>query len=84
MTRGKTTPKEIEAALTEFAAAETLPDGAPNPYRGLRHVRLIESLQASARVEIDGPEGTPLKAYKGDSNHCYEIWRCQMANRWRR
>ena len=75
VTRGKTTPKEIEAALTEFAATETLPDGSANPYRGLRHVRLIESLQASARVEIDGPDGRPLKAYKGDSNHCYEIWR---------
>ena len=36
---------------------------------------MIEKLQASARVEIDGPNGKPLKAYKGDSNHCFEIWR---------
>lgn len=21
------------------------------------------------------PDGGPLKAYKGDSNHCYELWR---------
>ncbi|WJY21525.1 type II CRISPR RNA-guided endonuclease Cas9 [Fontisubflavum oceani] len=72
VTRGKTTPKEIEAALVAFASAETLPDGKDNPYRGLRHVRLIESLQASARVV---PSSQPFKAYKGDSNHCFEIWR---------
>ncbi len=75
VTRGKTTPKEIEATLVEFAQAERLPDNSLNPYRGLRHVRLVESLQASARVEITDANGTPLKAYKGDSNHCYEIWR---------
>lgn len=75
MTRGKTTPKEIEAALTAFAMSETLPDGKPNPYHGIRHVRLIESLQSSARVEVAGRHGTPFKAYKRDSNHCYEIWR---------
>ena len=74
VTEGKRTEKEIEAALSDFAAAEKLPDGSRNPYRGLRRVRLIESLQRSARVEINGPDGSPQKAYKGDSNRCFEIW----------
>ncbi|MBC7147605.1 MAG: type II CRISPR RNA-guided endonuclease Cas9, partial [Thioclava marina] len=48
----------------------------PGPYQGIRRVRLIESLQQSARVEVGQDErGAPLKAYKGDSNHCYELWR---------
>lgn len=75
VTDGKETQKEIEAALTGFAASERLPNGKYNPYRGIRHVRLIESLQSSARVEIGDGAGEPYKAYKGDSNHCYEIWR---------
>ena len=67
-TRGKN-DKAFEAALREFA-------GKPGRYQGLRRVRLIETLQQSARVEIGTrPDGTPLKAYKGDSNHCYELWR---------
>ena len=72
---GKETPKETEAALAEFAASERLSNGKYNPYRGIRHVRLIESLQSSARVEIKDGTGEPYKAYKGDSNYCYEIWR---------
>ncbi|WP_224815965.1 type II CRISPR RNA-guided endonuclease Cas9 [Hasllibacter sp. MH4015] len=67
-TRGKD-GKEFEAALRAFALT-------PGPYQGLRRVRLIETLQESARVEIGArPQGGPLKAYKGDSNHCYELWR---------
>ena len=66
--------KEFEKALSDFATAARLPDGSPNPYRGLRRVRLEESLQSSARIEIPNQTGKPFKAYKGDSNHCYEIW----------
>lgn len=67
-TKGKE-GKAFEAALRDFAAK-------PGPYQGLRRVRLIETLQESARVEIGSrPDGGPLKAYKGDSNHCYELWR---------
>lgn len=58
--------KAFEQALRDFAAK-------PGPYQGLRRVRLIENLQSSARVEVPGDR--PFKAYKGDSNHCYEIWR---------
>ena len=75
VTASKDTPKEIEAALAEFAASVKLSNGKHNPYQGIRHVRLIESLQSSARVEIKNKDGTPYKAYKGDSNHCYEIWK---------
>jgi len=60
--------KAFEAALGDFAAR-------PGPYQGIRRVRLTESLQASARVEIADAAGKPFKAYKGDSNHCFEIWR---------
>ncbi len=67
-TRGKE-GKAFETALRDFAAK-------PGPYQGVRRVRLIETLQESARVEIGTrPDGGPLKAYKGDSNHCYELWR---------
>ncbi len=66
--------KEFEKALADFAAAAKLPDGSPNPYSGLRRVRLEESLQASARIEVPDRTGKAFKAYKGDSNHCYEIW----------
>ena len=73
--QGKEAAKEIKSALAGFAACDTLPDGTYNPYRGIRHVRMIESLQSSSRIEITDRAGTPYKAYKGDSNHCYEIWR---------
>lgn len=67
-TKGKD-GKEFETALTEFASKD-------GPYQGIRRVRLVEQLQKSARVEVGKDEdGKPLKAYKGDSNHCYEIWR---------
>ena len=67
--------KEFEAALLAFAASPSLPDNTDNPYFGLRRVRLVETLRESARVEVADQEGRPYKAYKGDSNHCYEIWR---------
>lgn len=67
--------KAFEAALEDFAATAKLPDGTDNPYHGLRRVRLEETLQQSARIEVRDKNGKPFKAYKGDSNHCYEIWR---------
>jgi CRISPR-associated endonuclease Csn1 len=57
--------KDFEQALKAFAQK-------PGPYQGLRRVRLIESLGTEARVDL--PRDTPYKAYKGDSNLCYEIW----------
>lgn len=67
--------KDFEAALLAFAASPKLPDNSDNPYFGVRRVRLEETLQEKARVEVSDQEGRPYKAYKGDSNHCYEIWR---------
>ncbi|MDV7201484.1 type II CRISPR RNA-guided endonuclease Cas9 [Roseovarius sp. 10] len=61
--------KDFEQALADFASKD-------GPYKGIRRVRLVETLQKSARVEIGAAEnGKPLKAYKGDSNHCYELWK---------
>jgi len=67
--------KDFEQALSAFANTRELPDQTNNPYFGLRRVRLEETLQESARIEIADNKGKPFKAYKGDSNHCYEIWR---------
>ena len=67
--------KDFEAALLAFAASPKLPDNSDNPYFGLRRVRLEETLREKARVEVSDQEGRPYKAYKSDSNHCYEIWR---------
>jgi len=67
--------KAFEAALLSFADSPKLPDNSDNPYFGLRRVRLEETLQESARVEVADKDGKAYKAYKGDSNHCYEIWR---------
>lgn len=67
--------KAFEQALADFSGTRKLPDQSDNPYFGLRRVRLEESLQESARVSITDPAGKVFKAYKGDSNHCYEIWR---------
>jgi CRISPR-associated endonuclease Csn1 len=67
--------KAFEKALVDFANTRKLPDNSDNPYFGLRRVRLEETLQESARIEVQDQNGTSFKAYKGDSNHCYEIWR---------
>jgi len=67
--------KACEKALADFAATRKLPDNSDNPYFGLRRVRMTETLQASARIDIPDAAGKAFKAYKGDSNHCFEIWR---------
>ena len=67
-TKGKD-GKDFEKALTDFAAKD-------GPYQGIRRVRVIETLPNSSRIEIGEAKGAkPYKAYKGDSNHCYEIWK---------
>lgn len=67
--------KAFEAALIRFAQTPKLPDHSDNPYFGLRRVRMTETLQDSARVAVRDGQGRVFKAYKGDSNQCYEIWR---------
>lgn len=67
--------KAFAAALTRFSQTPKLPDKSDNPYFGLRRVRMQETLQDSARVPVRDAQGRVFKAYKGDSNQCYEIWR---------
>lgn len=42
-------------------------------YNGTRHVRILKSLQESARIAV--PQVAPTKVYKGGSNHAFEVWR---------
>ena len=67
--------KAFEAALVAFSASPKLPDNSENPYFGIRRVRLEETLRPSSRIEVKDESGRVFKAYKGDSNYCYEIWR---------
>lgn len=57
--------KELKAAIEAFRAR-------PGPYHRIRHVRLIEPIDV---IKIRDREGRAYKGYKGDSNHCYEVWR---------
>lgn len=57
--------KEFTQALEHFART--------NPhYRNIRRVRLKERLSI---IPILDKNGKPYKGYKGDSNHCVEVWR---------
>lgn len=66
--------KEFERALVEFANSSTQTNDKPNPYKGIRRVRMIENMKPSSRVDINDARGKIYKTYKGDSNHCCEIW----------
>lgn len=57
--------KDFPKTLEEFAAR-------PGPYQGTRHIRIIQALNT---IPITDDTGKTYKCYKGDSNHCYEIWR---------
>ena len=63
-TRGKD-GKELKAAIEDFRAR-------PGPYRGIRHVRVIEPVDV---IRVRDRQGRAYKGYKGDSNQCYEVWR---------
>lgn len=65
---------EIKDALVKFSNSKVLKNGNFNPYSGIRRVRSLEIMQDSARVGITDSNGNVYKAYKGDSNHCFEIW----------
>lgn len=57
--------KEFSAALLEFSK------GDPT-YRGIRRVRLIDAVNV---IPFTDKNGKVYKGYKGDSNHCIEVWR---------
>ncbi len=62
--------KDFDAAVKAFAAR-------PGPYCGIRRVRIIEPASV---IEIRDDSGRPYKGYKGDSNHCYEVWQMPDGN----
>jgi CRISPR-associated endonuclease Csn1 len=55
--------KELAGALARFAAS--------GPYKGIRHVRVIEPVSI---IAIRDKAGRPYKAYKGDANYRYDVW----------
>lgn len=56
--------KQFTAAIKEFSEKE-------GPYKGIRRVRLMEPLNV---IGIKDKTGKIYKGYKGDSNHCVEVW----------
>ncbi|MEM6464187.1 MAG: type II CRISPR RNA-guided endonuclease Cas9 [Pseudomonadota bacterium] len=63
--------KEFAKALADFSKSEMW-DGKPNPFRGLRHIRVREPLHV---IPIRDRTGRAYKGYKGDSNFRYDVWR---------
>lgn len=58
------TGKPFEMAVAEYGAQT-----------GVRRLRVCEPMTADALVVVRDGDGKPYKAYKGDSNHCIEVWR---------
>jgi len=57
--------KDFEKALRDFAKSD-------GPYSGIRRVRLCESLKV---IPIHDKDGVAYKAYKGDGNARFDVWR---------
>lgn len=57
---------------TAFTAALSKFSTRSGPYKGIRHVRIIEPVGV---IEIRDAQGGAYKGYRGGSNHCYEVWR---------
>ncbi len=47
---------------------------------GIRRVRVVEPLSV---ISIRSADGIPYKAYKGDSNYCYQVFTSTETGRWR-
>lgn len=56
---------EFQKALSDFSKTA-------EHYQGIRHVRVREPLNV---IEIRDANGQPYKAYQGDSNERYNVWR---------
>lgn len=63
-TEGKT-GKDFEAALVRFSKSNPV-------FKGIRHVRVREALKV---IPIRDASGHAFKAYKGDANARYDVWR---------
>ncbi|MEM9963453.1 MAG: type II CRISPR RNA-guided endonuclease Cas9 [Pseudomonadota bacterium] len=61
---GDKSGKELEAVLRAFSRTHPI-------WKGIRRVRVSEPLSV---IPIRDKAGRAYKAYKGDSNHAYEIW----------
>ncbi len=64
-TRGQTDKKAFEIRLRDFSRL------GPLPYRGIRRLRLLETLKV---IPVRDAQGRAYKGYKGDSNNRYEVW----------
>ncbi len=59
------TGKDFEKALRDFAKRD-------GPYQGIRRLRLCEPLKV---IPIKDKDGKAYKAYKGDGNARFDVWR---------
>ena len=57
--------KDFEAALVKFSKSDPV-------FKGIRHVRVREALSV---IPIQDASGRPFKAYKGDANARFDVWR---------
>jgi len=57
--------KAFKEALLQFSAEHEV-------FRGIRHVRIVETLSI---IPVKDKAGRPYKAYKGDSNDRFDVWR---------
>lgn len=65
--------KAFDQALARFAKEGAGHDKNGNPlFKGIRRVRVREPLNV---IPIRDREGRPYKAYKGDANARYDVWR---------
>lgn len=65
--------KDFESAIKKFSESV-------GPYRGIRRVRVVENMPKKSRIEIKNGDRIHYKAYKSDSNYCYEIWKLPNGN----
>ncbi|MEL6947060.1 MAG: type II CRISPR RNA-guided endonuclease Cas9 [Pseudomonadota bacterium] len=72
------TGKDFQAAILNFVQSDEKFGRKVDPQdpnrvlrHGIRHVRLVEPMTP---ISMKDKAGTPYKAYKGDSNHAFDVW----------
>lgn len=63
--------RDFENAVQAFARQGSLA-GKPNPFKGLRHVRVLETQLMLVRVK--DKQGKTFKAYLPSGNYRYDVW----------
>lgn len=66
------TDKKVFVAAVQALTRQSKLGGKPNPFFGLRRARILENLSV---ISISDAQGRPYKAFKGDSNHRFDVWR---------